>query len=392
MFIIRSSMGFPCCCRPLYFTSPLWLVRSSAVGRGASPVVDSLILMCSSQIIAGLLFLVIAVLRLRPVYRRQMGGERRRVARALTVNVMPKRWRRPRQPCGDQAMYWKELWMRRTPGASKWVTYLGILFGLGLLAYSLSEVTYEAVQEFLTYGYSSDGRTARRDDFQTGLRISSAFIYTIWGLSLAIASSLTITAEREEDTWISLLGTPLEARDILYPKMLGCLWRTRFLPTLMIGGWLFGVLLGAVHPLGFLTSVLEVAIFTWFIVALGVAVSLRMKTSLRAMLFTLGVLFFTNFGYLMCLVPIFNSDAVAIVGSTPILLGMSLFSSSEFHNLLIRSSANHKNVFDQAAACLLGTFLYGAAALILTLKVLSSFDTLAERPKHPGQPLPEQPI
>lgn len=379
--------------RPLYFTSPLWLLRSSIIRGGASQVVDSLVLMCSSQVVAGFLFLGIAVLRLRPVYCRQMGGERRRVARVLTLNLLPKRWRRPRQPCGDQAMYWKELWMSRAPGASKWITQVGILFGLGLLAYSMSEVTYKAVQEFLSYGYRADGRTFNRDNFQTSLRVSSAVIYTIWGLSLAIAASLTITAEREEDTWISLLGTPLEAREILFPKMLGCLWRTRFLPALMIGGWVFGVLVGAVHPFGFLAATAELAIFTSFIVALGVAISLRIKTSLRAMLITLSILFFTNFGYLMCLVPLFNGNTLATVGCTPILLGVSLFSSSELQRLpYAPNNMFYNNYFEQFLSALLGSLFYAALAAMLTRHALRSFDSLAGRPGKPGVSLPDQAI
>jgi len=70
-----------------------------------------------------------------------------------------------------------------------------------------------------------------------------------------IAELVRVAAERERDTWLGLIATPLPGREILKGKILGSIWRMRGVAFLMPALWSVGLLSGSLHPLGFLAAV-----------------------------------------------------------------------------------------------------------------------------------------
>ena len=79
--------------------------------------------------------------------------------------------------------------------------------------------------------------------------------YVAWGLGIASLAAAGVVAEREEDTWTSLIATPLSGEEILRAKMFGAVWGTRWLGVLLLAFWLLGLASGAVHPIGFVAVV-----------------------------------------------------------------------------------------------------------------------------------------
>ena len=68
------------------------------------------------------------------------------------------------------------------------------------------------------------------------MRIFTGILYVLMALLLAASAATGITMEREKDTWISLVSTPLEGREILTGKILGAFWRVRgILVALLLG-------------------------------------------------------------------------------------------------------------------------------------------------------------
>ena len=123
----------------------------------------------------------------------------------------------------------------------------------------------------------ADGPAAgqARLEFNIALRQFSAF--WAWGYVLALYGAAVegVKRERERDTWLGLIATPLSGWEILRAKMLGpVLSRLRGALTL-IALWTVGLMAGAVHPLGFLAAVTGLAALAWFCSALGVSTSLR---------------------------------------------------------------------------------------------------------------------
>ena len=78
----------------------------------------------------------------------------------------------------------------------------------------------------------------------------AAGLFPVWSLLLMIASATSVSREREDDTWISLVSTPLSGREILRAKLLGAAWSCRHLAYAILGIMAFGVAIGATHPLG----------------------------------------------------------------------------------------------------------------------------------------------
>ncbi len=59
--------------------------------------------------------------------------------------------------------------------------------------------------------------------------------------------------------------------------MLAALWQMRWIITTLLVLWTIGLIAGAIHPLGYLAVVIEVAALTWFFLTRGMLVSVQAK-------------------------------------------------------------------------------------------------------------------
>ena len=97
-----------------------------------------------------------------------------------------------------------------------------------------------------------------RIDFNIFLRFLTVFFSLFLVPTAAGLGASGIAAERSRETWSSLLATPLTARDILWAKTLAAFWRLRCdRRTMVIVLWTLGLIAGAIHPLGFVLSLLR---------------------------------------------------------------------------------------------------------------------------------------
>ena len=149
----------------------------------------------------------------------------------------------------------------------------------------------------------------------------SVLFYVTTLVAVAVKSASGVTGERETGTWDGVLGTPLEPTEIVRAKVLGAIARPRALLSLVLGPWLFGLALGALHPIGLLVAMTGLAVFLYFASALGTLFSLRSKTSGQALVRTLGVLLMLNLGTLVIGALLIGScETSALFGNTILLL------------------------------------------------------------------------
>jgi ABC-type transport system involved in multi-copper enzyme maturation permease subunit len=99
-----------------------------------------------------------------------------------------------------------------------------------------------------------------------------------------------ISHEREEGTLDLLLLTPLSRSEILHAKWLGSLYGARQFAWPLGILWLGGTLLAGLNILSLPLLLLAAAIFAAFIAWLGLFCSVVCRTTVRATLWTLGVL------------------------------------------------------------------------------------------------------
>jgi hypothetical protein len=111
---------------------------------------------------------------------------------------------------------------------------------------------------------------------------------------IAGAAAAAISSEHEDDTWVSLTTTDLTGREILFAKLVGSLWRARRVAWVIGLLILAGIITDSVHVLSLPALAVALAVFGWFAAALGVWVSLQLRSTWRAQVLGLFSLLLIN--------------------------------------------------------------------------------------------------
>ncbi|MHC5539391.1 ABC transporter permease subunit [Singulisphaera rosea] len=402
MFKLLMPGGGPYWSQVYEWIKPIndWIVPTSPFGllaggfAGWSRPLDFILEMMARQVVYGLVLLFFASVLLRPVFRREGGGRR---LFGKFGKISRKRRLLGRPPCGDDAMLWKERYVSRTTLGTKIAATSALLIGWGLLAYLTEFMARPAVVELIQAAYGTGSSFSHRNEFNTYLRVVCTCLYVFWMLAVASASSTSLTSEREEDTWISLVSTPLSGLEIIRGKMFGAFWSTRWVALFLFPLWGLGMATGAVHPVGIVLVAFETVVFLWFVTALGTYLSLRAKTSARAMITTLAILIFINGVYLMCFIPAQMDSSVTAFGVTPMIEALSLVSGNDLwktldeiiHGSSVSGSRDRQG--EMVLTCALGTWIYTCSAILLTWIIVIKFDAKIGRPTRLDQGLWNRP-
>jgi hypothetical protein len=369
----------------------LWVDLTRGLIRAPGALEGRVLGMVGLQVLYGALMAALAAVTLRPSFRARSGVQgHRAVARS-------RRIRRPqhRIPCGDDPMLWKELFAARVPAAYR---PLGLTIALvlgALLIWGTTDFAMPAFRELWSAGYGVAPPRSARGAFHDYLRIVCTGTYLIFALGVASDAAAGLTTEREKETWISLIATPLTGTEIVRAKLLGAIWGIRHVGLILAMLGFVGVLAGSVHPLGIILVFFELAAFIWFAAALGTWISLRSKDTMRAVALTMGWLLLANGGSLLLALAQLPSRALTTVGCTPLMIALSLASPGEVAG---RVATDSPALFTHAAfamlwgthrtetviACLLSVLRYGAAAWALTRAACRGFDARVDRPALSG--------
>jgi ABC-type Na+ efflux pump permease subunit len=282
-------------------------------------------------------------------------------------------------------MLWKECHVARPGGLLRFIVNFVFLVVAAVLAYATYWYAAPAFAELYDHGYSSAEAYGERRGFNLYLRVVCTLVYIAWCLCVASLAAAGVAGEREEDTWTSLITTPLSGEEILRAKILGAIWGALPVGMLLVVLWLLGLLSGAVHPLGLAAVALETTVFVWFAAALGVTFSLGARSSARAQAATMAILLTVNGLYLLCCIPLRPGGTLFwAAGVSPLIEGISLLSYEEIAWFYTNPARTDES--DAIANCILAVLLYGAAALILTTKAFVSFDAKIDRPRRGWAP------
>jgi len=352
-------------------SSPSNLFRSTGIFTSINQMTRNVFWMMGLQVGFGAILIGIAAWRLRPNFRAQDGpGFWVRFSGRKQTQARRRFW--PRPEVGDDAMFWKEVHVNRIDNGRRMFYSLLAIGAIGLTLYATSDSVLGAIDEAFHDGYWNFGQ--HRREVNSLLRGANAVAMVVLLFGLAAVSASSITSEREGDTWVNLTSSPLSGVEILRGKILGSLWMFRSIAYLLGGCWAFGLFVGAVHPFGVLASLLELAVFAWFITALGVSMSLRSKNTIQAIAATVGILMFTNVGYLFLAALLQVNSIIVILGCMPVLFTVSLMGIDDLRQNWTGPS------LDILIANLVGTLLYAIAAAYLTVQAVVSYDAVVDRP------------
>ena len=394
------------------YSSPIGLMLK--IGGGAtlsSGLADAVAWMSGLQVAGGALLVIWAIARLRSAYRLNVSGDSQR----LTSRLTRPGWRwRPKPPVGNDPILWREMHVSRAGFVSNalgFVVTLGIYCALGYVTFFFAR---PALIELWHHGYGAGITSAERPEWNLMIRffmpgygvnppadiartefnlflrnITTTVIFMVTLVAGGMAAE-GIVSERTRETWDSLIATPLTARDILRSKMLVALWRMRLLLATLLGLWTIGLCAGAIHPLGFVVSLLVVAALTWFMLTFGMYISVGAKDMGAATGSTMGLLFLTiGLGGLPFLLPGRLNSVLWGAGSPPFVAWMSLVSYRDVRNawhypdyplLQWMQIATGERALWVVATCLIGVMAPTIGGFYLWRYALAHFDRLIGRP------------
>jgi hypothetical protein len=390
-------------------SNPLALLPVFARGN-ASPgaLYHNIGWMSALQLGGGIVLILGAIARLRSAFRVNMGGDGAGLAGKLHFPV----WRfRPRPPVSDDPIFWRE---RYTTTGNLIAQLAGMCVGGAVLA-ALTYFTFffarRAFIELWNHGYTTAATSAgqpefniierlffdlvstsapldaARMDFNIFLRFLTVPLVFMLVLGTTGTSVTMIKSEQAKDTWFSLIATPLSGRDILRSKLLACLWRLRGLSMIVLVLWILGLLSGAIHPLGYLASVLILASWIWFFLMAGMLAALQAKDHGSI---TMSQIFLTIGSALLPFVlPGWLNSVLWGAGSAPFLTWLSLASYRE-----LRMALHHgvylplhwfrletgEGPFWVALACLIGIVVPSLWGLKIWRYAIANFDRFVGRP------------
>jgi ABC-type transport system involved in multi-copper enzyme maturation permease subunit len=403
-----------------------WLLASSPVGLaiklapGGIPswylLLYSAGWMMGLQLAGSIFFLAAAILRLRRAYRRNVNGE---PAGGRTRHRLAWRFR-PRPAVGDDPILWRERYTTRTHGLVRAAGSLISLAILAGLAYGTYYFARPALLEVWRHGYGvPTGRRADlefnlfvrmfvpntsngqpidqgRVDFNVFLRYVTTMMTIIVSFIIASFAAEILTLERAKQTWTSLLATPLTAREILRAAILSATWRLREVLTVLMVLWTIGLIAGAIHPVGYLAAVLELAASIWFLTTIGALAAIQANdlpgATNHIALWTFALIFS---GLLPILLPNRWSSVLLGAGSTPFVVCLSQASYRDIDLVIQNGSYTPVQWFGMVtsegpmrilAACLLGILGPALGGLWVWRYSLAHFDRLVGRPWRRSSP------
>ena len=378
-----------------------WL---NAFRARAIPVVDveALSWMIGLQLAFGLVLATVAALQLRPIFRRQDEEGGLQAVRRLKSKLAARgRWRLVRRPSlSNRPMLWKELHTGGPRGFARLIgTLLALIFG-GYLAYYTVWYAMMAFADMWEHGYSQGkfnyAWNMHGIYFYWLLHYTIPLIYLVGVTLVAGSAAAAITSEHEEDTWVSLTSTDLTGPEIIFAKLWGALRRRRRLAEVIVLLAAVGAAAGALNVLSIPFLIVALAIYGWFAAALGVWVSLHLRSTWRAQFFTVACLIFLNvigqgivnltsrYGYSPQLWPGFTPYEISKLVVQPQFIQQLTLSSLPFWRIWpIDNSLPWLTALSVASA-----FGYATLATLLTWLALRRFEVVAGRARRPRKPQP----
>lgn len=371
---------------PLKDSSPLgvWF-QSRIFGLGGGPNADvrAILWMIEIQMAMAAALFLLAVWRLRPVFRR----ETERGARRLWFAAWRRRVRRARPQCGDDPVFWRERYFTVTSRGARLVLVPTIVV-VTLILMMVTESQGRASQVFRllwTKGYAWE---MVPDNFLWALRVDFGWFVAFWLVAVASACASSVAGEREADTWGSLTSTPLTGWEIVRGKVLAAIWNRRALGRVLLAIWLVGLITGYMHPLGILLSAALVALLTWLVAMIGIHASIRARSTSAALGSTVGVLWLLNLHPAILLLWFLGSlgweSSFSVLGAMPWLavgpLGSYGFVSESWRVAIVEGV----RFTPSSAPVYFGLILlaiYGVVAALFTWRIIRRFDLWLERPR-----------
>lgn len=260
-----------------------------------------------------LVCLAAAVRALRRTYVKSAG--RTAATAAKSAIFKPLRLRKLR--LGSSPMLWKELSSQQSLLQLGWIgriasglIYVCAYVGLGIAL--KSTFVDELATRYNNETYVVDFVRSSVHEFSVG---AGAAVGSLILLLITSRAAGSVTAEKEQDSWLTLLSTPLDGRSIVAAKIAGAMYSVRYWYLYLVVMWCCCIVreprFAAVIPMLIFVHLL----LGWVCAAIGVIFSVICKNSLRSIgsailvvgavgvglpLLAIGILDFFRYDHYLC--------------------------------------------------------------------------------------------
>lgn len=316
---------------------------------------------CAVQIVVALLLIAICALNIRRVHIKNAG----KASKSNTKTIKGKNRVRPFE---NRPMLWKEMYTNETKKSRwNWLRQVIVVW----FALSILVPTIWNLIKLL-----DDGNGA--EEFAGILVGINAGLGSLIVLSIASRAAGAIPLEKERDTWLSLMGTPLSAREILWAKLLGTLYAYRWHFAAIVFVNALGILLSPAFIVTLLILIVTLTVVSSAAAMIGIRTSLGMDSSSKAITSSTAILLALGGGYLMLIGPMLalsrsgEGSLIFMAPCIPFLLGITQFPVMAWINW-----GNETGLF--VFTYLLGIGGYFALTAILMQAATDVFDALHGR-------------
>lgn len=233
-----------------------------------------------------------SVISVRRFYLRLAGKS---AGVATRLGKWREKFRGKRKPVGNNAMIWKEITSLRSAINLGWSGRIAagiigfmILYGIG---WGFYETAFDDSWR-KSYSYNSYSNQERIPPIEY---VAIVLVPMVFGMMLLLITSNAagaITSEREKDTWITLMSTPVEGREVILGKITALVYGMRYWYALILLNWALVVPFRPMFLLLIPVLVVIHFIAAFFAAVLGLLCSLQASTSLKAMGLALAILVF----------------------------------------------------------------------------------------------------
>jgi hypothetical protein len=309
-----------------------------------------------------------ATFAVRRVHLRESG--RGSVSKPKFSDRLPKLWQW-RPTLGDHPILWKEAF---APAAK---------MKLGWIGAAANAIVVIGAATFTTYMFTMAVTGASFIKPQEYFYYTGTFTGVIGSgllLLLGARASSLFSLEKERDTWISLISTPLSGNEIVLGKLWGNLYSGRWGFFLLALTWGSCILLETSYALIFLLLTGTFLLGAVFATSVGLLFSLRSATSLRAMGLTLLTGLIVGGGYMLCCVPLLamggsGDESLIEVSFAPCLTFLIVAPAMMFASGMQGSVVETRLI----TTYVVGVILYLIANSMLLAWLIYSFDDAAGR-------------
>lgn len=181
----------------------------------------------------------------------------------------------------------KERSVRSGSRLGRFMKNLVVLLVLSVGGYYLLIGFLDAIQETNQYGINSSSRL-ERDQFRIVVCIISGTAHCVLMYAFMIGVSSRILSEKESDTWLTLLSTPVEASEILSSKAIATVWDWRLSIAFVLISWLLASISIAINPIFILITAIIWSVQLVFFLILGLRFGMTSKSFQSAALKSIG--------------------------------------------------------------------------------------------------------